>query len=436
MAMMTVVARASEFGTSQPCRMCGQYSVGMSGLPARVAFVSMHTSPAAQPGTADAGGMNVALRSLATELAARGVQVELLTRAQGEPSERELEPGVILHELAVGPRGPIPKDDLAAVTDEFGEAVARLARRSDAAFDLIHAHYWLSGIATLPVALELGLPFVQSFHTIAAMKNALSGEVASQESERRIHSESYLAAQATATIAGSAAEATFLIDEVRAPADRVWVIPPGVDVELFRPNREGADQKVRRQWLIAPDRPILVVAGRVQALKDQELAIRALAALHTVSEREPVLVIAGEATPGDESYLAGLYSLTEELGLEQDVRFTGALSREALAELFAAATLTLVTSHSETFGLVALESAASGTPVVGFRGSGMVESIAEGVSGALIDSRDPRVWAETIAALLDDEIMLDELATSARHHALGYTWAASATALLGVYGSL
>lgn len=408
----------------------------MPGFPARVAFVSMHTSPAAQPGTADAGGMNVALRCLATELAGRGVQVELLTRAQGEPSERELEPGVILHELAIGPRGTIPKDDLAAVSDEFGEAVAQLARREHAPFDLIHAHYWLSGIATLPVALELGLPFVQSFHTIAAMKNALSGENATPESDRRVLSEAYLAAQATAIIAGSAAEATFLIDEVRAPADRVWVIPPGVDIDVFRPNRDGADANVRQRWLIASGRPILVVAGRVQLLKDQELAIRTLAALRQSSERRPVLVIAGEATPGDENYLAGLYSLTEELGLEQDVRFTGALGREMLAELFAAASLTLVTSRSETFGLVALESAASGTPVIGFRGSGMVESIAEGVSGALVDSRDPRVWAETISVLLDDEQLLTELSSSARHHALGYTWAASAAALLGVYGSL
>ncbi|MEO7349377.1 MAG: glycosyltransferase [Terrimesophilobacter sp.] len=396
----------------------------------------MHTSPAAQPGTADAGGMNVALRSLATELAVRGVQVELLTRAQGEPSERELEPGVILHEIAVGARGPIAKEDLAAVSDEFGEAVARLARRSDAAFDLIHAHYWLSGIATLPVALELGLPFVQSFHTIAAMKNALSGHGAASESDRRLHSESYLAAQATAIIAGSAAEATFLIDEVRAPADRVWVIPPGVDIDLFRPNREGAEERVRRQWLIAPDRPIIVVAGRVQPLKDQELAIRAVAAVHRKTDHAPVLVVAGEATPGDESYLAGLYSLTEELGLEEHVRFTGALGREALAELFAAADLTLVTSHSETFGLVALESAASGTPVIGFRSSGMVESIAEGVSGSLVDSREPRIWADAISSLLGDELAREELSGSARHHALGFTWAASATALLGVYGSL
>lgn len=388
--------------------------------------------------------MNVAIRSLASELAARGVHVELLTRAQAEPSERELEPGVVLHELAAGARGPIAKEDLAFVTDEFGEAVATLARRPNASFDLIHAHYWLSGIATLPVALELGVPFVQSFHTLAAMKNALAGSSAATESDRRLLSEAYLAAQSTAVVAGSASEATFLIEEVRAPADRVWVIPPGVDVDLFHPNRvntdlssaSDADSRVRNAWAIAAGRPILVVVGRVQPLKDQELAIRTLAEIHSMRGSAPVLLVAGESTPGDELYMSLLTTLASELGVENDVRFTGALTREALADVLAAATLTLVTSHSETFGLVALESAASGTPVVGFRGSGMRESIVEGVSGVLVDSRDPHEWALAVTGLLDDDVLRGALSTCGRDHALGYTWAASATALLGVYGSL
>lgn len=408
----------------------------MIGIPARVALVVMHTSPAARPGTGDAGGMNVVLRSIASELAARGVEVELLTRAEGAATQRELEPGVVLYELAAGPRGPIPRDRLAEVSDEFGEAVAALAGRGRARYDLLHAHYWLSGIATLPVALELGLPFVQSFHTLAVLKDRNPAPGAVPESDRRRQSEAYLAGQATAIVAGSAAEATALIDEVRAPAERVWVIPPGVDVDLFRPNRSEADGRIREELALAPGRPVLVVAGRVQPLKDQELAIRALAELHALRGWAPVLVVAGEATPGDEAYLGRLRSLAQELGVGEDVRFVGALSREELAELFAAASVTVLPSHSETFGLVALESAASGTPVVGFRGSGMLESIAEGRSGRLVDSREPRAWAESIAQLLDDPQALGRMSASAREHALGYTWAASATALLGVYGSL
>ncbi len=408
----------------------------MSGIPTRVAFVSMHTSPALQPGIGDAGGMNVALRSLASELARRGVDVDLLTRAVGEPTERQLEPGVVLHELTAGPRGPIPKGDLAEVSDEFGEAVATLAGRASAPYDLLHAHYWLSGIAVLPVALEFGMPFVQSFHTLAAMKNSLAAPGALPEPERRIRAEAYLANEAAAIVAGSAAEATFLIDSVRAPADRVWVIPPGVDVDLFRPNRSSADARVRAEFGIEAGRPILVVAGRVQALKDQELAIRTLASLHAREGSAPVLIVVGEATPGDEDYAQGLRTLASELGVERDVRFAGAVGREALARIFAVATLTLVTSHSETFGLVALESAASGTPVVAFQGSGMLESVSNGVSGVHVPSRDPEVWAETVELLLADSAALAILSTTARDHALGYTWAASAAALLGVYGSL
>ena len=396
----------------------------------------MHTSPAQQAGTGDAGGMNVALRSTATELASRGVEVELLTRANGQATERELEPGVILHELRAGPVGPIAKADLPGVSDEFGEAVAALAGRTTLRYDLIHAHYWLSGVAVLPVALEFGLPLVQSFHTLAAMKNRLAPPGAVPEPERRVLSESYLANQASAIVTGSAAEATCLIDEVRAPAGRIWVIPPGVDVDLFRPNRVEAEQRMREELAVAPGRPILVVAGRIQPLKDQELAIRALAEFQAIRGWAPILVIAGEATPGDEGYANSLRALAAELGLAADVRFVGALSRTKLADLLASATVTLLPSHSETFGLVALESAASGTPVVGFRGSGLLESVAEGRSGLLVGSRDPRDWAETIGLLLDDPQALSRMSESARDHALGFTWAAAATALLGVYGSL
>ncbi len=362
--------------------------------------------------------------------------MDLITRADREPHARDLEAGVRLHALAAGRPGPVAKSDLAEISDEFGEAVAALAREAAPAFDIIHAHYWLSGIAALPVALEVGAPFVQSFHTLAAMKDRETSGRMPRESERRVHSELFLARQAAAIIAGSAAEATFLIDDVRAPADRVWVIPPGVDIDLFRPNREKARARVESALAIAPERAILCVAGRIQPLKDQELAIRILAELPPRHGARPILVIAGESTPGDEEYARGLRALAQELGVDGDVRFTGALSRTAIADLLCAATITLVTSHSETFGLTALESAASGTPVVGYRASGMSESIAEGVSGVLVDSRSPKDWADAVALLLDDSELLGELAASSRLHALGYTWASSATALLGVYSSL
>jgi D-inositol-3-phosphate glycosyltransferase len=193
---------------------------------------------------------------------------------------------------------------------------------------------------------------------------------------------------------------------------------------------------MRGKLRLAGDRPVIVVAARIQPLKDQELAIRAFAEVHALRGWDPVLVLAGAETPGDEEYGRMLRSLAVSLGVSDDVRFVGALSRDDLADLFAMASLTLVPSHSETFGLVALESAASGTPVIGYRGGGLVEAIAEGASGVLVDSRDPGEWASVIALLLSDPVQLERLQFSARHHALGFTWGATATALLGVYSAL
>jgi D-inositol-3-phosphate glycosyltransferase len=374
----------------------------MTGTVHRVALVSMHSSPAALAGSGDSGGMNVSLLATATSLA----------------------DGVELHELAAGGPGVIAKDRLGEVADEFGEAVAQLTGRASPRYDIIHAHYWLSGLATLPVALELGLPFVQSFHTLGAMKNANLAPGQTPEPERRLLTEMYLANQASAIVAGSS-------------ADRVWVIPPGVDVELFTPTRaDAAESRVRRELGIAAGRPIIAVVGRVQPLKDQELAIRVLAELHALRDSAAVLVVAGEATPGEAGYAASLQSTAAELGVLAEVRFAGALSRERLADLLAIATVTLVPSHSETFGLVALESAASGTPVIAFRGGGLVESVSAGVSGLLVDSRDPRAWAQATVSLLDDGAGLQRLSGFARHYAEGFTWAATATALIGVYASL
>ncbi len=399
-------------------------------------MVSMHTSPVAPAGSGDSGGMNVAILSVARELAARGVRVDLLTRAEGAPSVRELGERMTLHELAAGPVGPLRKERLGEVADEFGEAVANLAGRRSRRYDLIHAHYWLSGLASLPVALELGLPFVQSFHTVGAMKNLALAPGQAPEPERRVLTERYLANQASAIVASSAAEVTALIDAVRAPADRIWVVPPGADVELFRPGRADAAARVRRELDIADERPLLVVVGRVQPLKDQELAIRVLAELRELGDRAPVLVVAGQATPGQDGYAAHLRAVAAELGVQHDVRFPGTVDRERLADLLAAADLTLLTSHSETFGIVAVESAASGTPVIAYRGSGMLDSVADGRSGVLVGSRDPREWALEVSALLTDRDRLAALGRGARHHAEGFTWAATAAALLGLYRSL
>jgi D-inositol-3-phosphate glycosyltransferase len=399
----------------------------------RIAMVSMHTSPADAPGSGDAGGMNVAMLAVATQLARRGVEVDLLTRATQEPFERELADGVMLKSLAAGPPTPLPKYRLVDVADEFGEAVAKLERRLTTRYDVIHAHYWLSGLATLPVAIELGIPFVQSFHTVGAMKNRSLAPGDAPEPEGRLRGEAFLGSQADAIVAGSAAEVMTLIDELRTPAERLWVIPPGVDAELFTPDRAHNDAAVRGLLGLAPERPLLVIAGRVQPLKDQELGIRILAELSMVSP-QPLLVIAGEAM--DDDYRSRLESLSRELDLADDVRFVGSLERDLLADLLAAAEFTLVTSFSETFGLVALESAASGTPVIAYRGTGLVESVSDLESGYLIDSREPADWAGAILSHRADGERVAAMRRTARAFAEGFTWATSAASHLALYESL
>lgn len=403
----------------------------MAGVIQRVAMVSMHTSPSAAPGVGDSGGMNVAILALAAELAIRGTEVDLLTRAVGAPSSRVLLPGVTLHELPAG-SGTLVKQDLASVTDDFGEAVAHLARSTR--YDVIHSHYWLSGIAALPVALELGIPLVQSFHTLAVMKDADLG--GSDEPVLRSRSETFVATQADALVAASSAEATALIDDVGAPADRTWIIPPGVDLELFVPRPESLSVLVRRRLRLDPARSLVALVGRVQPLKGHELAVRALAEIRALRGWAPQLVIVGDATPGHEGFVEELGALAGQLGVADDIRFVGSLPREDLADLLSVVDLTIVPSFSETFGLVALESAAAGTPVIGYRSGGLRESISEGVSGLLLGTRDPRYWATEIANLLENDERRLELGTSARAFAQRFTWGAAATGLLGVYASV
>ena len=402
----------------------------------RVAMISMHTSPVAQAGVGDAGGLNIAILGIAAELAIRDVEVDLVTRAVGQPGSRVLLPGVTLHELAAGPTGVLPKQRLPEVTDEFGEAVARLARSLQKPWDLLHAHYWLSGIAVLPISLELQLPLVQSFHTIGAMKNALAGPGAAQEPEQRVRSEMFIASQADAIIAASSAEATALIDLAGAPADRTWIVPPGVDLGLFGPRTENSRDAIRLALGLEHDRPIVAIIGRVQPLKGHELAVRAMAELRAMRGWTPILVVAGEVTPGDEAFVDELTRLAGQLGVASDVRFVGAMQRDALADLLSAATVTIMPSFSETFGLVALESAAAGTPVIAYRTGGLSESVSDGVSGVLLGTREPRYWASEIATMIEDSDRRAAMALTARAHAERFTWATAAASLLGIYAEV
>lgn len=395
--------------------------------PLRVAVVSMHTSPADRPGKGDAGGLNVLVLESAMALAARGNRVDIFTRSSGAPHTESLAPGVALHALETG-GGIVRKHELPNLADEFGDQLQRFAFAADEPFDVIHAHYWLSGLAALPVALSLGMPIVQTFHTLAEEKNRRIGDDDRPEPERRLLTERYLANEVDAIAAVSRAEVDVLCDGVGASAERVWLVPPAVDTMLFQPAPLAARLDVRARLGVRPEDGLVVCVGRVQPLKGQDLAVRMLQHLPGA-----VLVLAGDATPGAERYLESLHDLARDLGVEGRVRHIGSLDREALAQLLDAADVVVVPSRTESFGLVPLEAAASGTPVVASRVGGLVESVIDGETGILVDGRDPMDWAQAVGSILEDDDLQVEFGLAGRRAASRRDWQDVALELEAVY---
>jgi len=388
----------------------------------RVALVSLHTSPLEQPGSGDAGGMNVYLAGLAEALAASGADVELLTRAVGgEHPDARTAGGVPVRALEAGPAAPVPKGRLAEFAPEFGQAMAQLPR-----FDVVHSHYWLSGQAALPVAEAWGAPHVLSLHTLAALKNAHLAPGDRAEPAERVEAERMLVEASALTVAATVAERTSILAATDVRSEAVAVVPPGVDTSLFRPGDGGG-------WG-SPARPFVLVLARIQPLKGVDLAIAALARIP--AEMRPVLVVAGGVSPGHDDYAASLRRSAAELLHAGDIVLLPAQTREQTASLLRAASLLLVPSHSETFGLVALEAAASGTPVVAGRVGGLAEAVADGVSGVLVDGRDPETWARVIRTLLSDPDALAALSASAAAFGAARSWAATACDLRAHYDRL
>ena len=390
--------------------------------PLRIALVCLHTSPGTEPGSGDAGGMNVVVRHQAEQLAALGHTVTILTRrsAADQPDAQQLAPGLTLQFLNAGPAHVLSKGAHESYIDEFSDRIAALEP-----VDIIHSHHWFSGIAALPVARKWGIPHVQSFHSIAADDGSPLSAGERAESPGRMRGEAWLARESDTLVAISAAEAATISGRLGGPARRTSIVLPGVDSSLFSPEGQPT--------LGASDRGYAVVAARLQTLKGLDLAIEAIAALP--ESVRPELVIAGDASVDYSGYVEELRQLAKRAGLT-DLRFIGAQSHVNLAGLFRGARLVLVPSHSETYGLVALEAAASGVPVIASAAGGLREAVVDGITGMVLDSRDPQVWAEAMAQILSDPVLERELSMAAREHALGLDWARSAASLVRVYRAL
>jgi D-inositol-3-phosphate glycosyltransferase len=399
-------------------------------------MLSVHTSPLDAPGGGDAGGMNVYIVETAKRLAERGVDVEIFTRATArhQPPIVSLSPGVHVRHVTAGPLEALPKADLPAQLCAFTAGVMRAEVRHDPGwYDLIHSHYWLSGQVGWLARERWGVPLVHSAHTLAKVKNALLAAGDDPEPRSRIIGEEQVVAVADRLIASTDEEADELTRLYAADPDCVRTIAPGVDLETFTP---GSAHAARRRLGLREDAHTLLFVGRIQPLKAPDVLLRAVAELRTdpdLSGRLQVVVLGAPSGSGL-AHPRHLQSLRDELGLGEVVSFHPPVPRPVVADYYRAADLTVVPSHTESFGLVALESQACGTPVVAAAVGGLCTAVADDFSGVHVAGHDPRTWAKVIAELLRTPAELNRLADGARTHAQQFSWDHTADALLAAYG--
>ncbi|MEZ5086266.1 MAG: glycosyltransferase [Tessaracoccus sp.] len=391
----------------------------------RIAFVCLHTSPLDRAGTADAGGMNVMIRALARALAEAGHRVEFFTR-RSHPDQVDTEifdDLLVLNRIDAGPPAVLPKSEIDQYIDEFRTNLGTLR-----GFDVVHSHHWMSGVAALPLAREAGIPHVMTYHSVAAHPNSPLHDGEPPESPARVPGEVACAEQSDLVIAVSKYEAAVAIGRCNADPEKVSIVRPGVDVELFRPAR--ADEQ---GWVPTPEiRPGYVLfAARLQPLKAPDLAIRAIA--EVPENLKPDLVIVGQTSPDFAGYEDELHRLVDELGLAGTVHFLPGLDRPELAKVIRHASIMLVPSHSETFGLIALEASASGVPVLAAAAGGLTEAICNTHTGLLIPSRDAADWGRELTALLAGDERRAGMAERGRQRAEDMTWAKVAEQLTKTY---
>ena len=409
--------------------------------PRRIATLSVHTSPIDQPGTGDAGGMNVYIVEVSRRLAEAGVEVEIFTRATARdlPPIVEVAPGVHVRHVTSGPLEVLAKEELPAQLCAFTTGVLRAeAARAPGYYDLIHSHYWLSGQVGWLAKERWGVPLVHTAHTLAKVKNARLAQGDRPEPKARIIGEEQVVAEADRLVANTDVEARDLINCYGADPGRVAVVTPGVDLDRFRPADGGlAAKAAARRRFGLPERGFVVAfVGRIQPLKAPDVLLRAAAALR---ERDPdiagrltVVIVGGPSGSGLDRPTA-LIELADSLGIADSVRFLPPQTGADLPEIYRAADLVAVPSHNESFGLVALEAQACGTPVVAAAVGGLVTAVRDGVSGVLVDGHDPTDWARVLHALLVAPGRRAELARGAVSHARNFSWSRTASGLLAVY---
>jgi D-inositol-3-phosphate glycosyltransferase len=383
--------------------------------------------------------MNVYIVEVSRRLAQAGIDVEIFTRAtaRGLPPSVEMFPGVTVRHVICGPLEGLPKEDLPAQLCAFTHGVMRAeAARPPGAYDVIHSHYWLSGQVGWLAKQRWGVPLVHTAHTLAKVKNALLAEGDRPEPRARIIGEEQVTAEADRLIANTPSEARELVNLYHAQPSRVAVVEPGVDLDAFTPAGPGEQIAARRRLGLPSDGLVVAFVGRIQPLKAPDVLLRATADLRRTAPdvaARVTAVIAGGPSGSGLGRPGALIDLTASLGITDAVRFLPPLTRDRLADLYRAADLIAVPSHNESFGLVALEAQACGTPVVAAAVGGLVTAVRDGVSGALVDGHDPADWARVLGRLLSEPRRRAELSRGAVAHARDFSWDRTASGLLAVY---
>ena len=424
----------------------------------RVAMISLHTNPLAQPGVGNAGGMNVYVRQLAASLAQLGVEVELFTRLDSAPLSSdtlalgadnssvlpivtEVSPGVRLWQIPTQNQGEIPKEELYAELESFSARVWEVIQGFGKDWvQLIHSHYWLSGLSGIELAALLQVPLVHAMHTMGRTKNAALAPGDRPEPLSRLLGETEIAQKANALIAATPHEAHELETHYGANPAKVVVIPPGVDRSVFKPGLAQAHYRTVLDFAglnIPAAAKVILFAGRIQRLKNPGVLVRALAADGQIPP-DTYLVILGGASGHftssiDESELA---KLAERLGVADRVRILAPVPPARLADWYRAADVVAVPSYSESYGLVAAEAIASGTPVVAAQVGGLATIVDDGVTGRFVASHDPEDWALVLGDVLSDVIERAKLAAACRSESRLFGWDRTAAETLALYRAL
>jgi D-inositol-3-phosphate glycosyltransferase len=401
----------------------------------RVAVIVYHSSPLAEPGSGDAGGMTVYVRELAAAHERMGIYTDIFTRATGAGrSIVSLSDKVRVISIQAGPAEELPKEQLPDYLDDFALGVRAFSTMQRVTYDVVHSHYWQSGIAGVSVARALNVPLVHSQHTLGLVKNNFLAPGDSPEKQERLDGEHRLIDEAGVLIASTDEEWQQLSCLYEAPHDRIKTVHPGVDHRLFNP---GDRQQARSELGISADEAVMLYVGRIQPLKGLELAVRAAYEVLPALDRDlTFLIVGGVSGASGERELERTVKLIESLDLGDHVRFVGSVPHRNLPTYYRAADVLTVTSHSESFGLAALEASACGTPVIATAVGGLSYVVQEGRSGFLLGERDPVAFASRLKTLLSDQELWREFSVSATGAASSFSWDITAGTLAELYECL